>query len=194
MILALFPTDIDSAWMRILPTSPVAVAVVWRLEISPPFSTLSCLVFTVISLRLLAAELFENHVEVAIAVLSALMLSTAPAVGRKLRLFWLIVESDYVARLKELLTYLVQYYLRLTPEEEVEMSKLMAEPQYQPVVEFISSWRQKLDAALRAGMEALVLAMVVLSPWAYGAVDPEWEFWLYLAVALLLPGGCAQSS
>ena len=100
-------------------------------------------VFRVIALRGLAAELFENHAEVAIAVLSALMESTASAVERKLRLFRRIIESNYAAALKELLTVLVQQYLKLTPEEEVEMSKLMAEPQNQPVVEFISSWRRE---------------------------------------------------
>ncbi len=32
-------------------------------------------------------------------------------------------------------------------------------------------------------MELLVLALVFLSPWAFGAVDPRWEFWLYVGIA-----------
>jgi O-antigen ligase len=49
-----------------------------------------------------------------------------------------------------------------------------------------SALQRKLDIVLFAGMEGLVLAMVVLSPWAYGSVDPEWEFWLYVGLVLLL--------
>ena len=47
-------------------------------------------------------------------------------------------------------------------------------------------WRQKLADGLKAAMEALVLAMVFLSPWAFGAVDPRWELWLYVGVAVLM--------
>ena len=38
---------------------------------------------------------------------------------------------------------IVQQYLQLTPEEEEEMGKLMAQPQNQPVVEFMSPWRRE---------------------------------------------------
>jgi len=44
-------------------------------------------------------------------------------------------------------------------------------------------WRQKAADGLKAAMESVVLAMVVLSPWAFGAVDPRWEFWLYVGIA-----------
>src|SRR5438093_123755 len=39
---------------------------------------------------------------------------------------------------------------------------------------------------LRGGMEALVLALVILSPWSFGAVEPELEFVLFAGVAALL--------
>ena len=35
-------------------------------------------------------------------------------------------------------------------------------------------------------MEAVVLAMVCLSPWAFGAVDPEFEFLLLAGISVLL--------
>src|SRR4051812_13953606 len=39
---------------------------------------------------------------------------------------------------------------------------------------------------LQAGMEAIVLALVVLAPWAFGGVEPESEFVLFTGVAALL--------
>src|SRR5476651_2705267 len=50
----------------------------------------------------------------------------------------------------------------------------------------LPEWRRRVDRGLLASMECLVLLLVFLSPWAFGAVDPRWEFWLYLGVALLL--------
>ena len=38
----------------------------------------------------------------------------------------------------------------------------------------------------RAAMEAVVLLLVCLSPWAFGAVDPFWEFLLLLGVGVVL--------
>src|SRR5262249_30966272 len=46
--------------------------------------------------------------------------------------------------------------------------------------------RAKVLRGLRAAMEALVLALVCLSPWAFGAVEPVSEFILYAGVALLV--------
>jgi hypothetical protein len=39
---------------------------------------------------------------------------------------------------------------------------------------------------LRAAMEGVVLALVCLSPWAFGAVEPVHELWLYAGLTLLL--------
>ncbi len=47
-------------------------------------------------------------------------------------------------------------------------------------------WRSSLADGLRAAMESLVLVMILLSPWAFGAVDPRWEFWLTIGIAGLL--------
>lgn len=46
--------------------------------------------------------------------------------------------------------------------------------------------RCRADAVLRGTMEALVLAIVCLSPWAFGAVEPIHEFLLQVGLALLL--------
>lgn len=46
--------------------------------------------------------------------------------------------------------------------------------------------RQSLAGGLRAGMEVLVLAMVCLAPWAFGAVEPVFEYALDAGVALVL--------
>jgi hypothetical protein len=46
--------------------------------------------------------------------------------------------------------------------------------------------RQKLDSLAQRTMEALVLLMVCLSPWAFGAVEPLHEYWLYCGLAVLL--------
>jgi O-antigen ligase/tetratricopeptide (TPR) repeat protein len=46
--------------------------------------------------------------------------------------------------------------------------------------------RLSVAQGLRAGMEVLVLAMVGLSPWAFGAVEPVFEYALDAGVALVL--------
>jgi hypothetical protein len=46
--------------------------------------------------------------------------------------------------------------------------------------------RQKASSLLRGLLEAGVLAMVCLSPWAFGAVGEPFQFALYAAVAVLL--------
>jgi O-antigen ligase len=50
----------------------------------------------------------------------------------------------------------------------------------------LSAWRRKGIQHLRAGMEALVLAMACLSPWAFGAVEPVFESILYYGIGLLV--------
>lgn len=47
-------------------------------------------------------------------------------------------------------------------------------------------FRPKAVRLLRVAMEAVVLLMVCLSPWAFGAVEPMFEFCLYAGVAVLL--------
>jgi O-antigen ligase/tetratricopeptide (TPR) repeat protein len=49
-----------------------------------------------------------------------------------------------------------------------------------------NGFRRRADKWLRAGMEILVLAMVCLAPWGFGAVEPGFEFLLYAGIALLL--------
>ena len=51
----------------------------------------------------------------------------APAVPRKLALLRRIVRTTYLMRLTELMAHLVNHYLKLTPEEEVEMSPALLE-------------------------------------------------------------------
>src|SRR5947209_6297371 len=48
--------------------------------------------------------------------------------------------------------------------------------------------RRCCDASvlLRHGMEAVLLVMLCLSPWAFGAAEPEFEFVLYAGVGALL--------
>jgi O-antigen ligase/tetratricopeptide (TPR) repeat protein len=46
--------------------------------------------------------------------------------------------------------------------------------------------RQTVVRLLQAGMEAIVLALVVLAPWAFGGVEPEYELVLFTGVAALL--------
>src|SRR5262249_24645617 len=46
--------------------------------------------------------------------------------------------------------------------------------------------RQRVDYWLGVAIEAIVLALVVLSPWAFAAVEPLFEFWLYAGISLLL--------
>src|SRR5947199_1879898 len=46
--------------------------------------------------------------------------------------------------------------------------------------------RDRTVRLLRLVMEWIVLLLVILSPWAFGAVDPPYEFLLYVGVALLL--------
>jgi O-antigen ligase len=46
--------------------------------------------------------------------------------------------------------------------------------------------REKTVRLVRGAMEALVLLLVCLSPWAFGAVEPFFEFLLYAGVAALL--------
>ena len=43
-----------------------------------------------------------------------------------------------------------------------------------------------LTRLVRGAMEADVLAMVCLSPWAFGAVEPEHEFLLDVGIAVLM--------
>jgi O-antigen ligase len=47
-------------------------------------------------------------------------------------------------------------------------------------------WRYRAAALLRALIEAGVLALVCLAPWAFGAGEPLFEFGLYLGLAILL--------
>ena len=49
-----------------------------------------------------------------------------------------------------------------------------------------ASLRDRMIALVRAGMELLVLGMVCLSPWLYGAVDARFEFFLFAGVSVLL--------
>lgn len=51
---------------------------------------------------------------------------------------------------------------------------------------FVSSARQKAVTAVVAAMEAVLLILVCLSPWAYGAVHPGFEFLLDAGIAVLL--------
>jgi O-antigen ligase len=51
--------------------------------------------------------------------------------------------------------------------------------------------REKTVRRVRGAMEALVLLLVCLTPWAFGAVEPLFEFLLYAGVALLLVGWAA---
>lgn len=48
------------------------------------------------------------------------------------------------------------------------------------------NWRGPAVRLIRGGMEAIVLAVMVGSPWAFGAVHADFEHYLYLALALLL--------
>lgn len=50
----------------------------------------------------------------------------------------------------------------------------------------VETFRQKGSRIVRGGMEAVVLAMVCLSPWAFGAVEPAFELFLYIGLAILL--------
>jgi hypothetical protein len=45
--------------------------------------------------------------------------------------------------------------------------------------------RQKLDRLAQWTIEAVLLTMVCLSPWAFGAVEPLFEFLLYTGLAVL---------
>src|SRR5579871_6835192 len=49
-----------------------------------------------------------------------------------------------------------------------------------------TGWRGQASKILRRGMEAAVLVMACLSPWAFGAVEPRSEFFLDVGVAVLL--------
>src|SRR5260370_36243213 len=46
--------------------------------------------------------------------------------------------------------------------------------------------RGRMVALLRGIMEAILLVLVCLAPWGFGAVEPEFEFVLYAGVAALL--------
>ena len=46
--------------------------------------------------------------------------------------------------------------------------------------------RHTIDRFLALAIEAILLVLVVLSPWAFGAVEPVFEFLLYAGIALLL--------
>ena len=48
------------------------------------------------------------------------------------------------------------------------------------------TFRTKTSAALLSAMEAILLAAVCLSPWAYGSVEPFVQFLLYVALTILL--------
>lgn len=50
----------------------------------------------------------------------------------------------------------------------------------------VSSARQQAATVVVAAMEAVLLVLVCLSPWAYGAVHPRFEFFLDAGVAVLL--------
>jgi hypothetical protein len=50
----------------------------------------------------------------------------------------------------------------------------------------MSDVRENVDHWLKVGMEGLTLLAVVLSPWAFGAVEPVHEFLLDAGVAILL--------
>jgi O-antigen ligase len=60
-----------------------------------------------------------------------------------------------------------------------------------PPASDLPPFRRAAGAALRGATEAVVLALVVLSPWAFGAVEPIFEFLLSLGLglALVLWGG-----
>lgn len=49
-----------------------------------------------------------------------------------------------------------------------------------------ATWKTSLDSLLQGAMEAVVLAMVALSPWAFASVAPQWESLLFQGVAVLL--------
>src|SRR4051794_8241036 len=49
-----------------------------------------------------------------------------------------------------------------------------------------AAWRQHAGRLLRGAMEAGVLLLACLAPWAFGAVGPKFEFLLYVGVAALL--------
>lgn len=47
-------------------------------------------------------------------------------------------------------------------------------------------FRAVIDRGFRDVIEAVVLVLVILSPWTFGAVEPVFEFLLYVGIALLL--------
>ena len=74
------------------------------------------------------------------------------------------------------------------PEEAAAASTTMAKPRPTPVAADaapLGRCGRSLRLA-RAAMEAVVLLMVCLSPWAFGAVDPFWEFLLLVGVGVVL--------
>lgn len=50
----------------------------------------------------------------------------------------------------------------------------------------LPQWRRRAAILLQEALEGLVLVLVVLSPWVFGAVDPGYEALLYGGVGLLL--------
>jgi O-antigen ligase/tetratricopeptide (TPR) repeat protein len=59
-------------------------------------------------------------------------------------------------------------------------------PQIETIPSELVSYRQKIDSWLGVAIEVIVLALVILSPWAFAAVEPLFEFWLYAGISLLL--------
>src|SRR6266404_1468309 len=71
----------------------------------------------------------------------------------------------------------------------IETERAMASPLLPPVVvdpTLRAGLRRDASNLLRRGMEAGLLVLVCLAPWAFGAAGPEFEFILYAGVAGLL--------
>src|SRR5258707_5571419 len=67
--------------------------------------------------------------------------------------------------------------------------RTMASPVFLGVLDERSRYlgiHQQAADLLREAMDTWVLVLVCLSPWAFGAVEPEFEFLLYVGVAALL--------